>query len=130
MALLLISKPFGDAEVGRGLHIRFQVQKESTSGVWSGKDISGAQWTYRVRAWVVASPTATVFDEALTKDATDSATGWIDHYLSLGATAYATALRWEIVEVDNNNADAATKTGKREVSRLKWSQAITAAPTS
>ena len=56
-----------------------------------------------------------------------ASTGWLDHYLSLGDTAYD-SLVWEIAEIDTNNADATTTTGYREAVLERWKQPVVDAP--
>jgi len=121
-------EPFGPAFVKRGLPIKWLIWTQSaTTGAWSKKDISGARWTYNLRQWTSDDDAAPIAaDEVVTKG-TASATGELDHYHSNGATAYAT-LAWEIVEVDNDNADATTRTGQREVVKVRWFQPILDAP--
>lgn len=121
-------EPFGPAFVKRGLNIRFFVRDQSaTTEAFARKDISAARWTYRLRVWTSDDDVSALVDEALTKG-TDSASGEIDHYHSCGATVYADRLRWEIVEVDNDNADATTTSTFREVPKMRWSQPIVDAP--
>lgn len=114
--------PFGVFVAGRGAHVAFQVTTRVSSGAAAPKDISGSRWSYVLRRIAVGG---TITAYSLTKGAAAS-TGWIDSYVALGASAVA-AVEWEIVEIDDNNADAATASGKREVPLLRWRQAILAA---
>lgn len=119
--------PFGPAVVKRGLAIQYVVeQRDPLTQAWSTKDISGSQWTYRVRTWASDDDDDPIIDAELTKGA-ESASGELDHYQACGATVRDT-LTWELVEVDNDNADAATRTGKRERVIVRWKQPIIDAP--
>lgn len=122
-----VAPPFGPAVVKRGLAITFTVQTRSaTTGLWTAKDISGSRWTYRLRIWTADDDTSALVDEVVTKGSAASS-GELDHYHANGTTVRAT-LKWEIVEVDNDNADANTTTGKRERVQVRWFQPIEDAP--
>ena len=122
-----IEPPFGPAVVKRGLGIRAIVKTQSaTSGLVSAKDISSSRWTYRLRTWTADDDTAVLSDSLIVKG-TDAASGELDYYHTCGATVRDT-LRWEIVEVDNSNADANTLSGYRELILWPWYQPIIDAP--
>ena len=118
-----VDPPFGDALVKRGLPIVFQVEEKLGSAVWGAKDISASRWSYRVRARTTETGLTFIVNEAVSKSTNNVTSGWLDHYLALGTTAYDT-LFWEIVEVDSDNADASTPTTKRERLLLRWKQPI------
>jgi len=118
--------PYGDAVVGRGIRIQHVVETRAISGAWSAKDISGAQWTYQLRIWTSDDDAAVIDDDTVTKGA-GSASGELDHFYSVGTTVRDT-LRWELVEVDNNNADANAISGFREGILRWWRQPIIDAP--
>lgn len=124
-----VTPPFGPAVVKRGLAITFTVQTRSaTTGLWAAKDISGSRWTYTLRVWSSDDDTDPI--SALTSTVTKgsaASSGELDHYHSCGATVYAT-LKWEIVEIDNDNTDASTRSGKRERVLTRWFQPIEDAP--
>lgn len=94
---------------------------------WAGKDISGARWVYKIRGWDADTDTAYIYNETITKHASLSSTGWLDHYLSLTATA-RDAITFEIVETDTSNADATTSSGYRERVLERWRQPVIDAP--
>lgn len=121
-----VEPPYGIAWAGRGLRIVRQIEEKLTASGWAGKDISGSRWVYRVRAFDEAANDMVV-DEVVTKSATDSATGWLNHYLALGLTTYP-VLRWELVEVDTSNNDSSTPTGDPEVVLETWYQDVKAKP--
>lgn len=122
-----IPPPAGPAVVKRGLHLRFRVDELSfTTNRWVAKDISGSRWTYKLRVWASDDDSSALVDETVSKGSA-AASGELDHYHACGATVRDT-LRWEIVELDNSNSDAATTSGQREVIRARWSQPIVDAP--
>jgi len=122
-----VDPPEGIAVVKRGRHIRYIVHEQSaTTGLWSAKDISGSRWTYRLRLWTSDDDSSALSDAAVTKGSASSS-GELDHYHACGTTVRDT-LAWEIVEVDNDNADANTTTGKREVVKVRWYEPIRDAP--
>jgi hypothetical protein len=122
-----VEPPFGPAVVKRGLVIQYVAQTRSaTTGLWSAKDISGSRWTYRLRVWDDDADAAAFVDEAISKG-TASSSGELDHYHANGATVYP-ACTWEIVEVDNSNADTTTTTQFRERVLVRWHQGIEDAP--
>lgn len=127
MALDFSSPPFGKAVVERGLRVQCQIKEEVLGATETAKDISGARWTYALRAYSVTTDNTFVIEKTISKHASASASGWLDDYVPLGTTAY-TDLTWEFVEVDNNNADATTRTGFREVILETWQQSIEDAP--
>jgi hypothetical protein len=123
-----VAPPYGPAVAKRGLHIGHQVKAETFStGTFDAKDISGARWTYQLRLWESDDDSSLLDDETVSKG-TNSATGELDHYHSCGATVYADPIRWELVEVDNSNADASTNSGYRERVLQWWRQPIIDAP--
>ena len=123
----LESPPFGPAVVKRGVVIEWIVEeRNATTGVWSPKDISPARWSYKVRTWEADADASPLHDAVLT-EGTDAASGELAHYFACGTTAYETLL-WEIVEVDNDNADADTNSGQRERVLVRWFQPIIDAP--
>jgi len=122
-----VQPPFGPAVVGRGLSIQGTVRTQSaTTGAWTAKDISDARWIYRLRVWLEDDDTSAVSDEVVSKGSASSS-GEIDHYHACGTTVRA-AMTWELVEVDDDNADASTSTGKRERIVLRWQQPVIDAP--
>lgn len=120
--------PFGPAYVRRGLTIGYQVEQYTYAGGWAVKDISAARWTYEIRAWEAGDDDDFLIRETISKSATEAESGMLDYYLALGTTVYATPLSWELIEVDNDNTDASTKSTKRERVLLSWSQPIVDAP--
>jgi hypothetical protein len=122
----LIPPPYGAAVCGRGLRIVRQIEERTSSAVFSAKDISAARWVYRIRAYTSDAATTFTYNEVITKGSASS-TGWLDHYLSLGDTAYD-SLIWEVVEIDTSNADATTETGYREAVLERWKQPVVDAP--
>lgn len=118
-------EPPGPFVVGRTVRIAMQVLDRTDGADEAALDIS-TRWSLRIRAYVAAA-TATTRDEVLTESTTHASTGYIDHPFKVGATAYA-ALRWEIVLVDGNTGDAASKTLQIEYILLSWKAAIVAAP--
>lgn len=135
MALDYVSPPFGKAVVERGLRVVCQIKEKLNAAAASAKDISVAgsgpnlkRWEYEIRAYTGATNDTFVIRKTLAKSATDSATGWLDDYVPMGATA-AADLTWELVEIDYNGADSTpTITTKREVILLTWQQSIEDAP--
>lgn len=119
-------EPPGPFIVGRTVRINLQVLDTTDSANEAALDISASRWTLRIRAYV-AGATATTRDEVLTKSTTNSATGFVDHPFKCGATTYP-ALRWEIVLVDGNTGDTASKTQFLEYVLLEWRDGIAAAP--
>jgi len=122
-----IPPPFGPAVVKRGLHIeRVVMQRSATTGAWAVKDISAARYTYRLRVWTSDDDAAALSDVLIVKG-TDQASGELASYYSCGATVRDT-LAFEIVEVDNDNADATTTSTFRERILARWYQPIIDAP--
>jgi len=66
--------------------------------------------------------------ETVSKETNGAANGFLKHYFSCGTTAYAAALRWEIVLVDNDNSDTSTRSQQREYVLLEWDASIRPAP--
>lgn len=119
--------PFGPAVVKRGLQLQYVVEEEDPiTGAISPKDISAARYTYRVRTWLSDDDLAPLHDEIVTKGTQDSS-GELDHYFSCGATVRDN-LKFEIVEIDNDNADATTGSSLRERILERWEQPIIDAP--
>lgn len=128
MALDYVSPMFGKAVVERGLRVRCQIMEEVLGAAETAKDISGARWTYELRAYTGAVNDTFVIRKTISKHASASASGWLDDYVPCGATAY-TDLTWEFIEIDNDNADTTpTVTTKREVILATWLQSIEDAP--
>ena len=97
-----------------------------TSDSAVAKDISAARYTYELRAWTSDDDAALIVDEVITKG-TQSSSGELDHYFKCGTTVRDT-MTWQIVEVDNDNTDADTNTGKPERILTRWRQPIIDAP--
>jgi len=128
MTLDYVSPLFGKAVVERGLRVRCQIKEEDLGAAEAGKDISGARWTYELRAYTGAVSDVFVIRKTLSKHASASASGWLDDYVPMGAVA-AAELTWEVIEIDNNNTDATPSvTGKHEVILATWQQSIEDAP--
>lgn len=120
-----VEPPFGPAIVKRSLPIDRVVEERSpTSGAWTPKDISAARYTYRLRIWESDDDTNPLDDQEITKGAD---TGQLRYDYPCGATVQD-ALLWEIVQVDNDNGDANSRTTKVEIPKLRWKQPIIDAP--
>lgn len=118
--------PFGPAVAGRGLLVWFRVDEPDADDVVEPKNLT-SRWSYEIRAWADSdAATAFVYRDPLTKEDQVTRPGWLKHWLQLGATA-RTALRWELVEIDGDNASdptSATPSGKVEIILHQWTQAV------
>ena len=127
---LEIKPPAGPAVVGRGLPLQFIVKtRDPVTGAWSALDISAARWTFNLRLWESDDDTAPIAGDEVVTKGSQSSSGELDHYHANGTTV-RDAVRWEIVQVDNDNADTTTITQLREVIRAWWTQPIIDAPIS
>ena len=128
-----VRSPANDAEppsgfqVGATVRINYQALGVSDAEDEVPLDLTAGRWSVRVRVW---APGATAFlrDEACPASVAGGATGYFDHGFKCGATAYAAALIWQLVLIDNDNADTDSKTLKREFVLLAWRAPIPAAP--
>lgn len=124
--LTLDRPPFGDAVVGRGLRVTLRVDHALDDDGFEPAAFA-SRYTYRLRAYDEAGAlTSFVINDTVAPAASQvTATGWLDDYIPLGATAYGVLL-WELVEVDSTITDTATTTDKAEVVLLRWRQPILA----
>lgn len=122
----LVKPPYGPAHAGSGLRIQRQILDKPNASAWVGLDIT-TRWTYRLRAWAESDPQTFFIDDAIAASTDDGTEGWLDDYVSCGQVV-RDVLRWQIVEVDGDNADANTPTGQREVILEQWRQPILAGP--
>ena len=128
MSVKLSKPPYGEAYAGRGLRVVRQVEEKLSDGSWAGKDIGAARFTYRIRAFNESvSPRVLIYDKPISKSTTAATTGWLDYYFPLGVTAYP-VLRWEWIEVDNDNTDASTPTTRSETVIEEWHQDVKTKP--
>lgn len=111
---------------GRGVRINGQVLQKSDSGTEAGRDISASTEEVRIRSYQSRTGTF-VHDEPLTKSATGAASGYYDHHLKLGDTAYSDLI-WEIVHVDETAVDGDTPTGYEETVLVTFREPILGAP--
>ena len=125
MAAELTETPYGPFVASHGATIRGRVLEQVDGGDEAGKDISDVRWIVRLRARAAGSATL-LYDVTLTKSASNAATGYFDHYLPLGSTAYLSGLTWEEILVDTSNNDAATPTTFHERILRRWRQPVEA----
>jgi len=127
--LYLSQPPFGPAIIGRGMLVRGQIREKTNATGYGDKDIS-SRWTYQIRAWDAGAETPTfIINEDVAVSSTDSATGWIDDYVSMGTSEYESALEFELNELDGDTADSNTPSGQRETTLIRWRQSIDKAAT-
>lgn len=111
---------------GRGVRINGQVLQKSDNAAEAGRNLTPSTEKVRIRSYQTRDGTF-IHDVELTKSATGAASGYYDHHLALGDTAYDDLI-WEVVHVDESVADADTPTGYAETVLVTFRERILDAP--